>query len=70
MLLALSQPRGIYTTRPLRCQLANAPRVMLLKSTVPAKPDVHIGFWDYIRVGLPITLLTMLFGWAWLVLIH
>jgi Na+/H+ antiporter NhaD/arsenite permease-like protein len=43
---------------------------MLLKSTVPAKPDVHIGFWDYIRVGLPITLLTMLFGWAWLVLIH
>ena len=35
-----------------------------------AKPDVHIGFWDYIRVGLPITLLTILFGMAWLALIH
>ena len=35
-----------------------------------AKPDVHIGFWDYIRVGLPITLLTIGFGMAWLALIH
>jgi Na+/H+ antiporter NhaD/arsenite permease-like protein len=35
-----------------------------------AKPDVHIGFWDYIRVGLPITLLTIMFGMAWLALIH
>ena len=35
-----------------------------------AKPDVHIGFWDYIRVGLPITLLTILFGMAWLALIR
>ena len=35
-----------------------------------AKPDFHIGFWDYIRVGLPITLLTILFGMAWLALIH
>jgi Na+/H+ antiporter NhaD/arsenite permease-like protein len=35
-----------------------------------AKPDVHIGFWDYIRVGLPITVLTILFGMAWLALIH
>src|SRR5437868_4645893 len=31
-----------------------------------AKPDVHVGFWDYFRVGLPITLLTMAFGWVWL----
>jgi Na+/H+ antiporter NhaD/arsenite permease-like protein len=35
-----------------------------------AKPDVHIGFWDYFRVGFPITLLTILFGWAWLALIR
>ena len=35
-----------------------------------AKPDVHIGFWDYIRVGLPITFLTLLFGMAWLALIR
>jgi len=32
-----------------------------------AKPDVEIGFWDYFRVGLPITAATLLVGWAWLV---
>lgn len=31
-----------------------------------AKPEVEVGFWDYFRVGLPITLATLLFGWAWL----
>jgi Na+/H+ antiporter NhaD/arsenite permease-like protein len=31
-----------------------------------AKPDVHIGFRDYFRVGLPITVATLLVGWAWL----
>lgn len=31
-----------------------------------AKPDVHIGFWDYFRVGFPITLLTILAGSLWL----
>lgn len=31
-----------------------------------AKPDLDIGFWDYFRVGLPVTLLTMAVGWAWL----
>ena len=35
-----------------------------------AKPEVHLGFWDYFRVGLPITLATMLVGWAWLVLVN
>jgi len=35
-----------------------------------AKPDVHIGFWDYFRVGFPITLLTILFGLAWLALVR
>jgi Na+/H+ antiporter NhaD/arsenite permease-like protein len=35
-----------------------------------AKPDVHIGFWDYFRVGFPITLLTLLFGLAWLALVR
>ncbi len=35
-----------------------------------AKPDVHIGFWNYIRAGFPITLLTILFGWGWLALIR
>ena len=31
-----------------------------------ARPDVEIGFWDYFKVGLPITIATLLFGWAWL----
>jgi Na+/H+ antiporter NhaD/arsenite permease-like protein len=31
-----------------------------------AKPDVQIGFWDYFRVGLPITAATILFGALWL----
>ncbi len=35
-----------------------------------AKPDIHIGFWDYFRTGLPITCLTLLFGWLWLVFVR
>ena len=35
-----------------------------------AQGEVHIGFWDYSRVGIPVTLLTLAFGWAWLVLWH
>jgi Na+/H+ antiporter NhaD/arsenite permease-like protein len=31
-----------------------------------AKPELEIGFWDYFRVGLPITIATLLVGWAWL----
>ena len=31
-----------------------------------ARPEMEIGFWDYFRVGLPITLATLLVGWAWL----
>jgi Na+/H+ antiporter NhaD/arsenite permease-like protein len=31
-----------------------------------AKPDVEIGLRDYFRVGLPVTLTTLLVGWAWL----
>lgn len=31
-----------------------------------AKPELEIGFWDYFRVGLPITVATLLVGWAWL----
>jgi Na+/H+ antiporter NhaD/arsenite permease-like protein len=27
---------------------------------------VHIGFRDYFRVGLPITVLTLVFGTVWL----
>jgi len=32
-----------------------------------AKPDVKIRFWEYFRVGLPITVMTLIVGWAWLV---
>ncbi len=31
-----------------------------------AAPDTKIGFWEYFRVGLPITAATLLLGWAWL----
>jgi Na+/H+ antiporter NhaD/arsenite permease-like protein len=31
-----------------------------------AKPEVKIGFWEYFRVGLPITVMTLIVGWAWL----
>ncbi len=31
-----------------------------------ARDEVHIGFWDYSRVGIPVTLLTLGMGWAWL----
>jgi Na+/H+ antiporter NhaD/arsenite permease-like protein len=35
-----------------------------------AKPNVQIGFWDYIRVGFPITFLTLLFGLIWLAVVR
>jgi len=31
-----------------------------------AKPVMHIGFRQYFRAGLPITLVTLIVGWAWL----
>jgi Na+/H+ antiporter NhaD/arsenite permease-like protein len=31
-----------------------------------AKPEVEIGFRDYLRAGVPITLATLLVGWGWL----
>jgi Na+/H+ antiporter NhaD/arsenite permease-like protein len=31
-----------------------------------AHNEVHIGFWDYSRVGIPVTLATLAVGWAWL----
>jgi Na+/H+ antiporter NhaD/arsenite permease-like protein len=31
-----------------------------------ARPETEISFWDYLRVGAPITILTLAFGWAWL----
>ncbi len=35
-----------------------------------AHDDVHIGFWDYSRVGIPVTLVTLVVGWAWLIWIR
>lgn len=31
-----------------------------------ARPETKIGFWEYFRVGLPITVITLVVGWAWL----
>jgi len=35
-----------------------------------AQSEVHIGFWDYSRVGIPVTLATLAVGWAWLTWVH
>jgi Na+/H+ antiporter NhaD/arsenite permease-like protein len=35
-----------------------------------SRPDVQVGFWDYIRAGFPITLLTLLFGVVWLAFVR
>ena len=35
-----------------------------------ARPDVEIGFREYFRAGLPITLATMVMGWGWLALVR
>jgi len=31
-----------------------------------ATPETKIGFWEYFRVGLPITVMTLIVGWGWL----
>jgi len=31
-----------------------------------ARPEVEIGYRDYLKAGVPITLITLLLGWAWL----
>ncbi|HKT68546.1 MAG TPA: SLC13 family permease, partial [Terriglobales bacterium] len=35
-----------------------------------ARPEVEVGFRDYLRAGVPITLATLLIGWAWLAVIR
>jgi Na+/H+ antiporter NhaD/arsenite permease-like protein len=35
-----------------------------------ARGEAHIGFWDYSRVGIPVTLATLAVGWAWLTWVH
>jgi Na+/H+ antiporter NhaD/arsenite permease-like protein len=34
-----------------------------------AKKEIPIAFWDYFRVGLPITVVTLAIGATWLALI-
>lgn len=31
-----------------------------------ARGELHISFWDYSRIGIPVTLATLAVGWAWL----
>ncbi len=35
-----------------------------------AHGEVHIGFGDYSRIGIPVTLATLAVGWAWLAWVH
>jgi Na+/H+ antiporter NhaD/arsenite permease-like protein len=30
-----------------------------------AAPEAHVSFFEYVRVGVPITIITVLLGWAW-----
>jgi len=32
------------------------------------REGVEVGFFDYLRAGLPLTLLTLTLAWAWLAL--
>ncbi len=31
-----------------------------------ARDEAHVSFWQYLRVGVPVTLVTLLMGWVWL----
>lgn len=31
-----------------------------------ARDEAHISFWQYLRVGVPVTLVTLVMGWLWL----
>jgi Na+/H+ antiporter NhaD/arsenite permease-like protein len=35
-----------------------------------AKPEVRITFGEYLRAGVPITVVTLVFGWLWLAWLH
>jgi len=35
-----------------------------------ARPEVHIGFWDYFKAGFPVTVVTLLAGWLWLMMMN
>jgi len=35
-----------------------------------AKGEAEIGWWEYFRVGMPLTLATLVVGWGWLVVIR
>ncbi|HEY0565565.1 MAG TPA: SLC13 family permease, partial [Terriglobales bacterium] len=35
-----------------------------------AAPEVHVSFLDYAKVGVPITIATVVIGWAWLTFVH
>jgi Na+/H+ antiporter NhaD/arsenite permease-like protein len=41
----------------------------LIVAESASKLGVTVGFWDYLRVGLPITLLTLALGAAWLAIV-
>ncbi len=40
--------------------------IIVVEKAAAADGAARIGFWQYARVGVPVTLLTTLVGWAWL----
>ncbi|MCS6937153.1 MAG: anion transporter [Candidatus Bipolaricaulota bacterium] len=41
----------------------------LIVLEIAAQRGVHLGFWTYLKVGLPVTIATLMIGTAWLMLI-
>jgi len=46
--------------------LTNTGSVANLIVVERSRDEVYIGFWEYSRVGIPVTLSTLALGWAWL----
>lgn len=71
MVPTFSNPRAAWLVLAMASTLAgnltitgSVANIIVVES---AKPDTNISFWDYFRVGVPITVMTLAVGWVWLV---
>ena len=44
--------------------------IIVVERAAATERGTRIGFLDYVRAGLPVTLLTVVFGWAWLTFVR
>jgi Na+/H+ antiporter NhaD/arsenite permease-like protein len=68
---SMADPGGAWLTIAMASTLAGNFTVLgsianLIVVQKAAAHGVHIGFWDYFRVGAPLTLITLAIGMAWL----